>query len=101
MKKQLTEAKKRELILQQRNEIQNLEENHKQEINEFNTAINLKLSEVEERMKKQEEEIIWRHNKEMNDLIMSLEEKISKHVVFSREFNELKKAEASLVKQQR
>jgi hypothetical protein len=81
--------------------MQTLDEITQQDINEFNTVIDAKATRLEEAMKAGEEEMIARHSQEVNDLIASMEEKLSRHVIYSKEYYELKNSEAALVKQQR
>lgn len=52
-------------------------------------------------MKQGEDKMASKHNQEINNLVASLEEKLSRHVVFSKEYLELKNSEGNLVKQQR
>ena len=68
---------------------------------EFNEEWNTKFNEFEQRSKNYEETLKQKHAKEMDDLYVYLEQKLSKHVKYSKEFLSLKNQEENLVKLQR
>lgn len=101
LKKTIAKKKKKELHLQHHNEMENLENSYKKEIEDFNGEWDVKFKEFEERSKMMEDSLNHKHAKEMEELYTFLEQKLPKNVKFSREYLELKGQEESLVKQQR
>ena len=101
LKKNLAIKKKKELEFQHMNEMENLENAYKREVEESGNKWDSRFSELEDRSKKLDEVINEKHQKEMDELYNFLEEKLPKNVKFSKEYLDLKIQEENLAKQQR
>jgi hypothetical protein len=67
----------------------------------INEKFNNKFLELDEKLKKQEDDLNEKHAKEMEDLFNNMEDKLRTSLKHSKQFFELKKQEEGLVKRQK
>lgn len=99
--KKLKLKKKKDLEMLHFNELENLENSYKRELENFNIYWDQQFNGLEEKSSILEKDMIDKHKKEMDDLMSNLEEKLPKNKKFSKEYIELKNQEENLVKFQR
>ncbi len=92
---------KRDLNTQHFYESKTLEENYNKELMEINSTWEKRIEEFEQNAKGLEQSLNGKHEKEMEESIINLDNKISKIVKFSREYLQLKQSEQLLVKQEK
>jgi len=101
LSKKLKQKRKRDLEIMHYNESENLEISYKRELENFNNYWDNQFKELEQKSEKLENELIEKHKKEMDDLLIILEHKLPKNIKYSKEYLELKTQEDYLVKFQR
>jgi hypothetical protein len=89
------------LEIQQYEELQNIEISYKRELDNLNNYWDHLFRELEEKSERLEKELIQKHQKEMENLFVTLEQKLPKNIKYSKEYLELKSQEENLVKYQR